>query len=161
VHARGPETTRAMSTRYQLHAHCALVRGLEAVFDGEMATPPDFSGLPSGDELAAELVFCGHVARGEAPTIYGDGKQTRDYIYIADLVDAFLCPRRVPRQRRPGDRRRREAEPEAVPGGADHDRAGALVRVRADAAGPQLEGAELLHHPGYDAHLSVDLAETA
>jgi proteasome assembly chaperone (PAC2) family protein len=35
--------------------HRALVRGLEASFDGEVATPPDFSGLPSGDELAAEL----------------------------------------------------------------------------------------------------------
>jgi proteasome assembly chaperone (PAC2) family protein len=35
--------------------HRALVRGLEAAFDGEVATPPDFSGLPSGDELAAEL----------------------------------------------------------------------------------------------------------
>jgi proteasome assembly chaperone (PAC2) family protein len=35
--------------------HRALVRGLEAAFDGEVATPLDFSGLPSGDELAAEL----------------------------------------------------------------------------------------------------------
>ncbi len=35
--------------------HHALVRGLEAVFDGAVATPPDFSDLPSGDELAAEL----------------------------------------------------------------------------------------------------------
>lgn len=52
MHARGPETTRAMSTRYQVHAYRALVRGLEAVFDGEMATPPDFSGLPSGVDLA-------------------------------------------------------------------------------------------------------------
>lgn len=33
----------------------ALVRRLEAVFDGEVTTPPDFTGLPSGDELAAEL----------------------------------------------------------------------------------------------------------
>ncbi|MBV9162318.1 MAG: PAC2 family protein [Pseudonocardiales bacterium] len=32
-----------------------LVSGLEAAFDGEAAAPPDFSGLPSGDELAAEL----------------------------------------------------------------------------------------------------------
>jgi PAC2 family len=32
-----------------------LVSGLEAAFDGAAATPPDFSGLPSGDELAAEL----------------------------------------------------------------------------------------------------------
>ncbi|MGH3788377.1 MAG: proteasome assembly chaperone family protein [Pseudonocardiaceae bacterium] len=35
--------------------HREVVRGLEAVFDGELATPPDFSNLPSGDELAAEL----------------------------------------------------------------------------------------------------------
>lgn len=33
----------------------ALVRRLEAAFDGEVTTPPDFTGLPSGDELAAEL----------------------------------------------------------------------------------------------------------
>lgn len=32
-----------------------LVRRLEAAFDGELSAPPDFSGLPSGDELAAEL----------------------------------------------------------------------------------------------------------
>ncbi|MGH3826402.1 MAG: proteasome assembly chaperone family protein [Pseudonocardiaceae bacterium] len=32
-----------------------LVSGLEAAFDGAAATPLDFSGLPSGEELAAEL----------------------------------------------------------------------------------------------------------
>jgi predicted ATP-grasp superfamily ATP-dependent carboligase len=32
-----------------------LVSRLEAAFDGEVGTPVDFSGLPSGDELAAEL----------------------------------------------------------------------------------------------------------
>jgi hypothetical protein len=32
-----------------------LVSGLEAAFDGEAATPSDLSGLPSGDELAAEI----------------------------------------------------------------------------------------------------------
>ncbi|MGH3511239.1 MAG: PAC2 family protein, partial [Pseudonocardiaceae bacterium] len=32
-----------------------LVRRLEAAFDGELTTPFDFSDLPSGDELAAEL----------------------------------------------------------------------------------------------------------
>lgn len=35
--------------------HRALVRNLEAVFDGEVAPPFDVSNLPSGDELAAEL----------------------------------------------------------------------------------------------------------
>lgn len=32
-----------------------LVNSLEAAFDGAAAAPPDFSSLPSGDELAAEL----------------------------------------------------------------------------------------------------------
>ncbi len=31
------------------------MRRLEAAFDGEVAVTPDFSDLPSGDELAAEL----------------------------------------------------------------------------------------------------------
>lgn len=35
--------------------HRELVRALEAAFDGVVATPLDFSDLPSGDELAAEL----------------------------------------------------------------------------------------------------------
>lgn len=35
--------------------HRALVRGLEAAFDGEEATAPDSLDLLSGDELAAEL----------------------------------------------------------------------------------------------------------
>jgi hypothetical protein len=35
--------------------YSSLVRRLEAAFDSEVTTPPDFSGLPSGDELAAEL----------------------------------------------------------------------------------------------------------
>jgi len=35
--------------------HRELVRRLEAAFDGEDPTSPDFSDLPSGDELAAEL----------------------------------------------------------------------------------------------------------
>ncbi len=39
----------------QSEEHQELVHRLEAAFDGEVVTPPDFSGLPSGDELPAEL----------------------------------------------------------------------------------------------------------
>lgn len=42
-------------------------------------------------EAGVVAIFCGQVARGGTPTIYGDGKQTRDYIYVADVVDAFVA----------------------------------------------------------------------
>jgi UDP-glucose 4-epimerase len=42
-------------------------------------------------EAGVVAIFCGHIARRAAPTIYGDGKQTRDYIYVVDAVDAFLA----------------------------------------------------------------------
>lgn len=41
-------------------------------------------------EAGVIAIFCGQVARGETPTIYGDGKQTRDYIHVADVVNAFV-----------------------------------------------------------------------
>jgi UDP-glucose 4-epimerase len=42
-------------------------------------------------EAGVVAIFCGQVACGDTPTIYGDGKQTRDYIYVADVVDAFIA----------------------------------------------------------------------
>ena len=42
-------------------------------------------------EAGVVAIFCAQVARGQAPTIYGDGKQTRDYVYVADVVEAFLA----------------------------------------------------------------------
>jgi GDPmannose 4,6-dehydratase len=41
-------------------------------------------------EAGVIAIFCGKFAKGEAPTIFGDGKQTRDYIYVGDLVDAIV-----------------------------------------------------------------------
>src|SRR5258706_2128746 len=36
-------------------------------------------------------IFCGPVLAGERPVIYGDGTQTRDYVYVGDAVAAFLA----------------------------------------------------------------------
>jgi UDP-glucose 4-epimerase len=35
-------------------------------------------------------IFIGNVLRGEPITIFGDGEQTRDFVYIDDIVDAWV-----------------------------------------------------------------------
>ena len=34
-------------------------------------------------------IFAGRMLAGEAPTIFGDGTDTRDYVFVEDVVDAF------------------------------------------------------------------------
>ena len=35
-------------------------------------------------------IFCGHLDAGTRPMVFGDGAQTRDYIYVSDVVAANL-----------------------------------------------------------------------
>ena len=41
-------------------------------------------------EAGVIAIFCGRMVDGGTPTIFGDGLQTRDYIYVGDLVGALL-----------------------------------------------------------------------
>ena len=45
---------------------------------------------PAG-ESGVIPIFCARVLAGERPFIYGDGTQTRDYLYVGDAVAAFLA----------------------------------------------------------------------
>ena len=36
-------------------------------------------------------IFCGRLRSGEPPTVFGDGRQTRDYIYVGDVVSAAMA----------------------------------------------------------------------
>lgn len=45
---------------------------------------------PAG-EAGVIPIFCARVLAGKAPVIYGDGAQTRDYVYVGDVVRAFLA----------------------------------------------------------------------
>ncbi|HXS46542.1 MAG TPA: NAD-dependent epimerase/dehydratase family protein [Solirubrobacterales bacterium] len=42
-------------------------------------------------EAGVIAIFCGLLLAGERPTVYGDGTQTRDYIYVDDVVTAILA----------------------------------------------------------------------
>jgi UDP-glucose 4-epimerase len=45
---------------------------------------------PAG-EAGVITIFCASALAGQEATIYGDGTQTRDYVYVGDAVRAFLA----------------------------------------------------------------------
>jgi UDP-glucose 4-epimerase len=42
-------------------------------------------------EAGVIAIFCGKLLAGERPVIFGDGRQTRDYVYVGDIVAANLA----------------------------------------------------------------------
>jgi len=42
-------------------------------------------------EAGVIAIFCGRLMDGGRPTIYGDGRQTRDYVFVGDVVAANLA----------------------------------------------------------------------
>lgn len=53
---------------------------------------------PTG-EAGVVPIFCSQILAGSRTTVFGDGTQTRDYVYVGDVVAAFLA---AADQRRPG-----------------------------------------------------------
>ena len=75
----------------ELHAHAAArqagvpsfgIRPFNIYGPRQHASSP-YSGVIT--------VFADRLKRGEALTIYGDGTQTRDFIYVGDVVDYFIA----------------------------------------------------------------------
>jgi UDP-glucose 4-epimerase len=42
-------------------------------------------------EAGVVAIFSFHLHAGQAPTLYGHGKPTRDYVYVSDVVEAMLA----------------------------------------------------------------------
>jgi UDP-glucose 4-epimerase len=42
-------------------------------------------------EAGVVAIFCGALLEGRTPKVFGDGQQTRDYVYVADIVEAMLA----------------------------------------------------------------------
>jgi UDP-glucose 4-epimerase len=45
---------------------------------------------PSSPYSGVISIFLDRLRTGERPTVYGDGKQTRDFVFVSDVVDANL-----------------------------------------------------------------------
>jgi len=71
------------------HVHGVPTAGLRFfnVFGPRQNPASPYSGVIS--------IFCDRIHRGEAVDVYGDGGQTRDFVYVADVVAALMAAMRV------------------------------------------------------------------
>lgn len=88
TYEKDPESPYAISKlAVELYlAYYGRVHGLEAAalrFGNVYGPRQD----PHG-EAGVVAIFCGRLLEGRALTIFGDGTQTRDYVYVADVADA-------------------------------------------------------------------------
>ncbi len=93
-----PETARkAPESPYGL----SKLRAEDALVSALAGSHADYASLrfanvygPRQDaagEGGAVSIFCDRMAAGEPPTVFGTGEQTRDFIYVGDVVDAIVA----------------------------------------------------------------------
>ncbi len=90
-HPVAPESAYGQS-KFAAEGYCELYRRLH----GLPAVSLRYSNVygPRQDPLGEAgviAIFCGKLLAGEQPTIFGDGEQTRDYVYVGDVVAANLA----------------------------------------------------------------------
>lgn len=80
------------------YSKCKKILDLIAESYGRMLGVRIFAGYGpgeghKGDYASIVYKFCKSMKNGESPVIWGDGKQTRDFIYIDDIVDEIIWNR--------------------------------------------------------------------
>ncbi|MBI1947212.1 MAG: GDP-mannose 4,6-dehydratase [Deltaproteobacteria bacterium] len=87
-HAIRPESpyglAKAVSEQYLAWYRRMYGIGYTALRYGNVYGPRQ---SPHG-EAGVVAIFCGRILEGKPLTIFGDGKQTRDYVYVDDVVEA-------------------------------------------------------------------------
>ena len=80
-------TSKAAAERY-----CALYARLHGLSTGVLRFGNVYGPRqdPHG-EAGVIAIFAGAAREGRRVTIFGDGRQTRDYVYVGDVIDAFLA----------------------------------------------------------------------
>jgi len=71
-------------------SYVALYRQLHGLSTFTLRLANVYGPRQAGGEAGVIAIFCAAAAAGETVTIFGDGGQTRDFVYVADVVDAFL-----------------------------------------------------------------------
>jgi UDP-glucose 4-epimerase len=89
-HPVAPEAPYGQS-KYCAEGYCELFRRMHGVPTVSLRYGNVYG--PRQDPLGEAgviAIFCGKVVNGGRPTVFGDGLQTRDYVYVGDVVEANL-----------------------------------------------------------------------
>jgi len=77
------------------YAHCkACLEEIQQAYDTDVLGLRIFAGYGpneahKGDYASIVYQFCQQMKQGERPVIWGDGTQTRDFVYIDDIVETI------------------------------------------------------------------------
>jgi UDP-glucose 4-epimerase len=80
------------NSKFCAESYCSLFRRLHGLSTVSLRYGNVYG--PRQDPLGEAgviAIFCGKLLEGGRPTIYGDGKQTRDYDFVGDVVAANLA----------------------------------------------------------------------
>ena len=89
-HPVAPEAPYGQS-KFAAEGYCELFRRLHGVSAVSLRYGNVYG--PRQDPLGEAgviAIFCGKLLEGERPTVFGDGLQTRDYVFVGDVVRANL-----------------------------------------------------------------------
>ncbi len=78
-------------SKYAAEGYCALYTRLHGLSTASLRYGNVYG--PRQDvhgEAGVVAIFCGHLLQRRAPTVYGDGRQTRDWVEVSDVVRANL-----------------------------------------------------------------------
>jgi UDP-glucose 4-epimerase len=90
-HPAEPEAPYGMS-KQAAEGYCELFRRLHGLATVSLRLGNVYG--PRQDPLGEAgviAIFCGRLLEGAQPTVFGDGRQTRDYIHVSDVVSAQLA----------------------------------------------------------------------
>jgi UDP-glucose 4-epimerase len=90
THPVAPESPYGLS-KFCAENYCALFTRLHGLSTVSLRYGNVYG--PRQDPLGEAgviAIFCGKLLEGGRPTIFGDGTQTRDYVFVGDVVDANL-----------------------------------------------------------------------